>query len=80
MGERAASIAPLLDGFGGHHFVIESGDPRVQRYFDQGMLLAFGFNPAEAARSFEAALAIDPRCATCWWALAWALGPTSMPT
>jgi tetratricopeptide (TPR) repeat protein len=73
--ERSASIAPLLDGFGAHHFVIESGDPRVRRYFDQGMLLAYGFNPAEAARSFEAALAIDSRCASCWWALAWALGP-----
>jgi tetratricopeptide (TPR) repeat protein len=39
------------------------------------MLLVYGFNPEEAARSFEAALAIDPACASCWWALAWALGP-----
>ena len=68
--------APLLTGFKGHHFPIESHDRRVRRYFDQGMLLAYGFNPEEAARSFEAALAIDPACASCWWALAWALGPT----
>ena len=87
-GERAAAsdastptnrpsspLAPLLEGLGGHHVAIESGDPRAMRYFDQGMLLAYGFNPAEAVRSFEAAVALDPRCASCWWALAWALGP-----
>jgi len=67
--------APLLSGLDGHRFAIESRDPRVRRYFEQGMLLVYGFNPEEAARSFEAALAIDPACASCWWALAWALGP-----
>jgi tetratricopeptide (TPR) repeat protein len=70
------TVAPLLAGHDGYRFALESRDPRVRRYFDQGMLLAFGFNPEEAARSFEAALAIDPACASCWWALAWALGPT----
>ena len=72
----APAVAPRLAGFDGYPFAIESGDPRVRRYFDQGMLLAFGFNPEEAARSFDAALAIEPACASCWWALAWALGPT----
>jgi tetratricopeptide (TPR) repeat protein len=67
--------APLLTGLDGYHFPIESRDRRVQRYVDQGMLLVYGFNPEEAARSFEAALTIDPTCASCWWALAWALGP-----
>ena len=70
------SMAPLLTGFDAYHFPTESSQPRVQRYVDQGMLLVYGFNPEEAARSFEAALAIEPTCATCWWALAWALGPT----
>ena len=72
----APAVAPLLAGLDGYPLAIESRDPRVRRYFDQGMLLAFGFNPEEAARSFDAALAIDPACASCWWALAWALGPT----
>lgn len=70
-----AGRAPLLPGLDGHHFALESMQPLVRRYFDQGMLLVFGFNPAEAARSFEAALALDRTCATAWWALAWALGP-----
>ena len=73
--DTPSSIAPLLTGFDGYRWPTESGDRRVQRYVDQGMLLVYGFNPAEAVRSFEAAVAIDPTCATCWWALAWALGP-----
>jgi tetratricopeptide (TPR) repeat protein len=72
---RAAGPAPLFDGLAGHRHRIESALPRVQRYFDQGMLLVYGFNPAEAVRSFEAAAALDPRCASAWWGLAWALGP-----
>ena len=67
--------APLLDGLAGVSHAIESRQPLVRRYFDQGMLLVYGFNPQEAARSFEAATALDPACASCWWALAWALGP-----
>jgi len=39
------------------------------------MMLTWGFNPAEAARSFAAAAAADPACALCWWGLAWSLGP-----
>jgi len=71
----AVATAPLLSGLGGEHFAVESADPRVARYFDQGMQLVFGFNPHEAARSFSAATALAPGCATCWWAWAWALGP-----
>ncbi|MDP1648147.1 MAG: hypothetical protein Q8M01_08095 [Rubrivivax sp.] len=48
----------------------------VRRYFAQGMVLAWGFNPQEAARSFEGAVRLAPRCAACHWGLAWALGPT----
>ena len=70
-----AASAPLLSGLGGEHFAVESQDPRVARYFDQGMQLVFGFNPHEAARSFAAAAALAPGCASCWWAWAWALGP-----
>jgi tetratricopeptide (TPR) repeat protein len=77
-GTAAASLAtaPLLSGLDSGHFPIATSDWRVRRYFDQGMLLVFGFNPEEAVRSFEAALAIDPACAPCWWALAWAMGPS----
>ena len=72
-----ATTAPLLSGFDGQPFPLAAArDASVRRYFDQGVLLVFGFNPEEAARSFEAALALDPACAACWWALAWSLGPS----
>lgn len=67
--------APLLDGMGAYTHATGSPSPRVQRYFDQGMVLVWGFNSAEAARSFEAATRADPKCAICFWGLAWSLGP-----
>ncbi len=54
---------------------VASRIPLAQRYFHQGMALTWGFNPAEAARSFAAAAAIDPNCALCFWGLAWTSGP-----
>ncbi len=54
---------------------VASGVPLAQKYFHQGMILTWGFNPAEAARSFEAAADADPKCALCYWGLAWTLGP-----
>jgi len=68
-------VAPLLDGMGRDRGPVASRVPSAQRYFHQGMTLAWGFNPAEAARSFEAAVRADPKCALCWWGLAWAQGP-----
>jgi len=68
--------APFFAGMRPYH--PPAGTPSVlaQRYFEQGMALAWGFNPAEAARSFAAAAAADPHCAACYWALAWVKGPT----
>jgi tetratricopeptide (TPR) repeat protein len=67
--------APLLDRMGPDRGPIASRIPAAQRYFHQGITLAWGFNPNEAARAFEASAALDPACALCWWGLAWALGP-----
>jgi tetratricopeptide (TPR) repeat protein len=47
----------------------------IQRYFDQGLLLAYGFNHAEAARSFWQATRLDSACAMAWWGFAYVLGP-----
>lgn len=47
----------------------------VQRYFDQGLLLAYGFNHAEAARSFWQATRLDSTCAMAYWGFAYVLGP-----
>lgn len=44
-------------------------------YFEQGVGLLDGFNHFEAIRAFRAAQAMDPECALCFWAEAYALGP-----
>ena len=67
--------APLFEGMGDYHMSITTADPDAQRYFDQGMVLAFGFNHAESIRSFRAAQTLDPGCAMCFWGEALATGP-----
>ncbi len=68
-------LAPVLAGLGDHRHPISSKNPAAQRFFDQGMVLAFGFNHAEAERAFREAARLDPECAICWWGAAWVLGP-----
>ncbi|MGB1308424.1 MAG: tetratricopeptide repeat protein [Oceanihabitans sp.] len=68
-------IAPLLDGYNAVHYPITTIDTLVQRYFNQGMTLAYGFNHAEAARSFYYATKLDPNCAMAFWGFAYVLGP-----
>jgi tetratricopeptide (TPR) repeat protein len=67
--------APLLTGLGNHSHDISSNVYGVQRYFNQGMIMAFAFNHAESIRSFKAAQKLDPSCAMCFWGEALALGP-----
>jgi tetratricopeptide (TPR) repeat protein len=67
--------APVLSGMGTYRLPRVSPSPQAQHFFRQGMTLAWGFNPEEAARAFATAAKLDPRCALCWWGLAWAQGP-----
>ncbi len=65
----------LFNNLGNHHHPISTNVPLAQRYFDQGLTLAYGFNHAEAARSFAEAARLDPNCAMCYWGVALVLGP-----
>ncbi len=65
--------APVFSGLGDHRMPI-TATPEAQKFFDQGVNLAFGFNHAEAIRSFREAARLDPACAMCWWGVAFALG------
>ena len=69
------NIAPLLEGLDAVNYPITTKDELVQRYFNQGMTLAYGFNHAEAARSFYYATKLDPDCAMAFWGYAYVLGP-----
>lgn len=69
------NIAPLLDGYDVINYPITTDNPLVQRYFNQGMALAYAFNHAEAARSFYYATKLDPNCAMAFFGFAYVLGP-----
>jgi tetratricopeptide (TPR) repeat protein len=71
----AAAGAPLFNNMGTHQHPITTNHPGAQLYFDQGLVLAFGFNHAESIRSFKAAQKLDPECAMCFWGEALATGP-----
>lgn len=67
--------APLFSGLEGLHFAITTKKAEAQNYFNQGLMLSFGFNHAESARSFFEATRQDPKCAMSWWGFAYVLGP-----
>lgn len=80
LGEADKPGAPVFTGLGRHSHPISTKNPQTQKYFDQGVNLLFGFNHAEAIRSFREAARLDPDCAMCWWGVAFALGPNiNMP-
>ncbi|MCZ6806312.1 MAG: hypothetical protein O7F08_05115 [Deltaproteobacteria bacterium] len=73
--EDPERTAPLLEGMGDLHWPISTDSELAQRYFDQALTLAFGFNHLEAERSFREAARLDDNCAMCFWGAALALGP-----
>ncbi len=70
-----SSSAVLMPGLGQHHHTISTKNAEVQRFFDQGLTLVFGFNHEEAARAFRRASELDPQSAMAFWGIALALGP-----
>jgi tetratricopeptide (TPR) repeat protein len=69
------SPPPLYTDLGTHHKAVGTRVPEAQKYFDQGLRLVYGFNHAEAIRSFTRATQLDSSCAMCWWGIAYAYGP-----
>ena len=67
--------APLFSGLEGIQFPVSTTNSEAQQYFNQGMMLSFAFNHAEAGRSFFEAARQDSSCAMCWWGFAYVLGP-----
>jgi len=75
VGEAEVGAVPLYDGLGKVHFAITTTNPLAQRYFDQGLSFAYGFNHAGAIAAFREAQRLDPQCAMCFWGEAFARGP-----
>ena len=70
-----SDTVPLYTNLGSHHKRISTRVEATQQYFDQGLRLVYGFNHAEAIRSFTRAAELDPTCAMCYWGIALAYGP-----
>lgn len=69
------SLAPRLQNLGKHTFPVSCASEQGQHYINQGVNLAYGFNHAEAGRSFREAARLDPDCAMAYWGQALVLGP-----
>ena len=68
-------LAPRLQNLGAHTFKVTTRSARAQRFINQGLNLAYGFNHAEAGRAFAEAARLDPACAMAYWGQALVLGP-----
>ena len=64
----------LYAGMGAHRHPIRTTNAEAQKFFDQGVVLLFGFNHEEAYRSFEKAAALDPASPMPHWGMALSLG------
>src|SRR6478735_5235806 len=67
--------AVLLEDLGGYAFPVSTQSEEAQKFFNQGMILVYGFNHDEAVRSFRRAAELDPKLAMAHWGIALALGP-----
>lgn len=66
--------AILLPGLAQHQHSIATKNKEAQQFFDQGLIMIFGFNRPEAERSFRRAIELDSTAAMPYWGLALALG------
>ncbi|MCH2179867.1 MAG: tetratricopeptide repeat protein [Mariniblastus sp.] len=65
----------IFQGMGNHHRTITTQSAETQKYFDQALTWAYGFNHDEAIRSLLAATKHDPDAAMPWWGIAYCEGP-----
>jgi len=61
--------APLFTNIGTHNFSITTDSDLAQKYFNQGVILAYGFNHEEAFRSFKEVARLDTNCAMAYWGM-----------
>jgi tetratricopeptide (TPR) repeat protein len=73
--EKQPGPPVLMQGMGTYHHKITTSSEQAQKFFDQGLTLAYAFNHAEAERSFREAARLDPNCAMCYWGISLVLGP-----
>ncbi len=66
---------PQLADLGDYSADFSIANQTARRWFNQGLVLAYGFNHDAAGRAFLRAAELDAACAMCWWGAALVLGP-----
>lgn len=61
---------PLLEGLGKYHRAIKSANSEAVRYANQGIALLYGFQYAQAGKSFEESVRLDPNLVMGYWGIA----------
>ncbi len=70
--EKPVSLYP---GLGSWRHPIATRQAEAQKFFDQGLVLMYGFNRYEALRSFRKVVELDPHAGMAYWGMTMALGP-----
>lgn len=73
--DKPAYNAPLLKNIGDYSVTVTTKSKSAQMFFNQGIIMANGFNHAEAERSFREAVRLDSTFAMGYWGIAYVLGP-----
>ena len=66
---------PILKELLYHNFPVTTKNQAAQQYFNQGLVLTYGFDHSDAELSFLEAAKYDPDCAMAYWGVALVLGP-----
>ncbi|MCB1213739.1 MAG: hypothetical protein KDK40_05495, partial [Chlamydiia bacterium] len=61
------TLVPLFDGLDVYEMKISTDSDLAQKYFNQGLILLYGYNYPESSRSFRAATLNDPKSAISYW-------------
>src|SRR6478609_8385859 len=67
--------APILKNIGNYQVKVTTHSEYSQLFFNQGVIMANGFNHAEAERSFRESVRQDSTFAMGYWGIAYVLGP-----
>ncbi|MCZ6765787.1 MAG: tetratricopeptide repeat protein [bacterium] len=74
-GQLHAKVSEPYFNLGNYQRTVTSSVPEADRWFQRGLLQAYGFNHEEAVRCFEKATELEPDFAMAYWGIAYALGP-----
>jgi tetratricopeptide (TPR) repeat protein len=73
--QESAPAPTLRADLAVYHRPIKTKSPEAQRWFDQGLILYYGFNHDAAIACFKKVAELDPKCAVAWWGQAISAGP-----